>query len=152
MCEANSCGQYGKRWSCPPGCGTLEDCRRQIAARSQGILVQTVGTLEDEFDMDGMLAVEARHKAQFLQMLEALRAQFRDVLGLGAGCCMRCAVCTYPDAPCRFPQQRIASLEAYGILVSQLCRDNGLAYYYGRCSIAYTSCYLFNPKENPAEA
>jgi len=25
MCKANSCGQYGKRWSCPPGCGELED-------------------------------------------------------------------------------------------------------------------------------
>ena len=30
MCEANTCGMYGKRWSCPPGCGTLEDCRAKI--------------------------------------------------------------------------------------------------------------------------
>ena len=25
MCAAYSCGQYGKRWSCPPGCGPLEE-------------------------------------------------------------------------------------------------------------------------------
>ena len=23
MCANNTCGQYGKRWSCPPGCGEL---------------------------------------------------------------------------------------------------------------------------------
>ena len=31
MCKTNSCGQYGKRWSCPPGCGELEELRAQIA-------------------------------------------------------------------------------------------------------------------------
>ena len=29
MCEANTCGMYGKRWSCPPGCG-LKDCRNWL--------------------------------------------------------------------------------------------------------------------------
>ena len=45
MCEANTCGMYGKRWSCPPGCGTLEDCRAKINQYQAGILVQTVGCL-----------------------------------------------------------------------------------------------------------
>ena len=52
MCAVNSCGQYGKRWSCPPGCGTLEECAQQVAAYQNGILVQTTGQLEDEFDED----------------------------------------------------------------------------------------------------
>ena len=30
MCAANSCGKYDRNWSCPPGCGTLEDCRRKV--------------------------------------------------------------------------------------------------------------------------
>ena len=30
MCEANTCGRYNKCWSCPPGCGTLEELSRQI--------------------------------------------------------------------------------------------------------------------------
>ena len=52
MCSA--CHQYGTRWSCPPGCGTLEECRAKIAAYPYGILVQTVGELEDAFDGEGI--------------------------------------------------------------------------------------------------
>ena len=25
MCAADRCHAYGRRWTCPPGCGTLED-------------------------------------------------------------------------------------------------------------------------------
>ena len=64
------------------------------------------------------------------------------MLPIGAGCCTKCKVCTYPDAPCRFPDQAFSSMEAYGMLVTQVCKANGLEYYYGPCTIAYTSCYL----------
>ena len=40
MCAANSCGQYGKRWSCPPGCGTLEECGEKLRSYTHGILVR----------------------------------------------------------------------------------------------------------------
>ena len=62
MCEANTCGMYGKRWSCPPGCGTLEDCRAKIQQYQNGILVQTVGELEDAMDGETMMETEALHK------------------------------------------------------------------------------------------
>ena len=47
MCAANQCHMYGKNWSCPLACGTLEECRRKVREYSTGILVQTVGELED---------------------------------------------------------------------------------------------------------
>ena len=50
--------------------------------------------------------------------------------------------CTCPDAPCRFPDQAFSSMEAYGMLVMQVCQANHLDYYYGPGKIAYTSCYL----------
>ena len=25
-CASDRCGRYGKSWSCPPACGTLEEC------------------------------------------------------------------------------------------------------------------------------
>ena len=142
MCSANSCRRYGTNWSCPPGCGTLEECRQRVAAFREGILVQTVGELEDELDGEGMMEAEARHKENFKRLHEALRTRYPGLLALGAGCCTQCAVCTYPDAPCRFPDRQVSSMESYGMLVKDVCQDNHLAYYYGRCSIAYTSCFL----------
>lgn len=144
MCEANLCGQYGKRWSCPPGCGSLEDGREKIASYSRSILVQTVGLLEDELDGEGMMDAERVHKERFQQLYLRLKIHFPQILPLGAGCCTQCQTCTYPDAPCRFPEKQFSSMEAYGVEVMQVCRANGLSYYYGKCTIAYTSCYLLD--------
>ena len=145
MCQADGCGQYGKRWSCPPGCGSLEDCAREIRRYSGGILVQTLGELEDEWDGEGMMEAEARHKANFLRLYRVLRRQHPEVLAIGTGCCTRCAACTYPDAPCRFPEEMVSSMEAYGMVVLEVCKANHLPYYYGPCRIAYTGCFLLNP-------
>ena len=41
-----------------------------------------------------------------------------------------------------FPRTGIFFDGAYGMLVTQVCQANGLEYYYGPCTIAYTSCYL----------
>ena len=65
MCKENTCGQYGKRWSCPPGCGNLEQCRTQLSGYSTGLLVQTTGAIEDSFDFEGIQAIEQQHKLHF---------------------------------------------------------------------------------------
>lgn len=142
MCAANTCGMYGHNWACPPGCGDLEVCRERVSRYRWGILVQTVGDLEDSMDFEAMQETEARHKETFLKVSDALKADYPNLLALGAGCCTICRKCAYPDAPCRFPERCISSMESYGILVSDLCRANGMAYYYGQEKIAYTSCYL----------
>lgn len=146
MCAENTCHMYGKNWSCPPGCGTLEECETQIRKYSHGILVQTVGKLEDSMDGEGMMETEAAHKEHFSTMEALLRPLYPHMLPIGAGCCTRCTSCTYPQSPCRFPDKSFASMEAYGMLVTQVCRDNGLAYYYGPCTISYTSCFLLTKK------
>ena len=44
MCASDSCHKYNKCWSCPPGCGTLEECEhhgraeRQVLRYLDGIL------------------------------------------------------------------------------------------------------------------
>jgi predicted metal-binding protein len=142
MCAGGSCKQYAKRWSCPPGCGSLAECGARVARFSRGILVQTVGDVEDSFDYEAMMEIQETHKARFEQMHQEIRRLGEPVLALGAGCCTRCKTCTYPDAPCRFPEQMVSSMEAYGILVLEVCKDNGLQYYYGSDKMAYTSCFL----------
>jgi predicted metal-binding protein len=146
MCQANTCGQYDKRWSCPPGCGDLDACRETLNRYPRGILVQTSGEIEDGFDFEAMAEIESEHKEHFRQMYAALRQSGADVLALGAGCCTKCAQCSYPDEPCRFPEEAVASMEAYGMLVMEVCKSNGLAYYYGSDHMAYTSCFLLGDK------
>lgn len=143
MCEVNTCGQYGKRWSCPPGCGTLKECQANLPRYKEGILVQTVGCLEDSLDGEGMMRTREQHKNSFRSMYESLQEKHLDVLAIGAGACEVCENCTYPDAPCRFPDKKISSMEAYGMMVLEVCKENGLGYYYGPNTIAFTSCFLW---------
>jgi predicted metal-binding protein len=104
--------------------------------------VQTVGILEDPLDGETMMETEAKHKETFYKLEKILRQQYPDMLAMGAGCCTKCKKCTCPDEPCRFPGQSFSSMEAYGMLVTQVCQANNLKYNYGPCTIAYTSCYL----------
>ena len=144
MCADNTCGAYDKRWSCPPGCGSIEECGERLKRYTHGILVQTSGDVEDSLDFEAMMDIEADHKAHFEQMYAALREKGGELLALGAGCCTQCQECTYPDAPCRFPDKAVASMEAYGLLVLEVCKANGLTYYYGPEKMAYNSCFLLN--------
>lgn len=144
MCSGGKCAMYGKSWSCPPACGSIPECRELIRGYSSGALVQSVGKLEDSFDVEAMLETEAVHKARFYAMRKALLERGVEALAAGAGCCTVCKECTYPDAPCRFPEQKISSMEALGMLVLEVCKANDLPYFYGENTIAYTSCFLLH--------
>lgn len=144
MCAADKCHQYGKNWACPPGCGTLNECSLNIKNYNQGIIVQTVGVVEDSFDFESMASIEEKHRNNFKTFLEVLNKEYPRILSLGAGCCNQCKECSYPNEECRFPTKAISSMEAYGLLVSQVCSDNNVPYYHGPGTLAYTSCYLFD--------
>lgn len=142
MCASNTCGMYGKNWSCPPGCGEIPECEKNVSKYSKGIIVQTVGAIEDSLDFEGMMEVQDKHTKMYEEFSEELRKKYKSVLCLGTGTCTICKTCTYPEEPCRFPDKQISSMESYGILVSEICKDNGVAYYYGSDKISYTACYL----------
>ena len=84
MCQADTCHMYEKNWSCPPGCGSLEECRQIIGRYTHGIIVQTVGGLEDELDGEGMMETEHQHKSHFYEMEKILRQVWPDMLAVGA--------------------------------------------------------------------
>lgn len=143
MCSTDRCGRYNTCWTCPPACGSLETLRKQLYKYSSGIIVQSTGHLEDEFDVETMLETEQIHKRRFSTLADVLRAAGAEFLSLSAGTCTVCKKCAYP-MPCRYPDKAISSMEAYGILVSQLCIDSNIGYYYGKGTITYSGCFLFN--------
>lgn len=143
MCAADKCRNYGRSWSCPPACGGLAEIEVRCRAYDKGLLVQTIAHQEDEYDYETLLNTSNVHNENFQRLTDALYARGLDMLPMGAGGCLRCEICSYPDAPCRFPELMFPSMEACGLLVSQVCTDNGVPYYYGPGTIAYVSCYLY---------
>ncbi len=144
MCAPDKCHNgYGKSWSCPPAGIPFGELAARAGRCHSGILVQTVARLEDSFDFEAMLDAAERHARHMIELADALAAVCPGLFPMGAGSCRRCAECSYPDAPCRFPEKMFSSMEACGLLVSDVCKDNGVSYYYGPNTVAYTSCCLF---------
>jgi len=142
MCNPGQCRNYNKSWSCPPACASLEEMRERVKNYKTGILVQTVGDLEDSMDWDGIMEAGAQHKENFGKMRKDLNKKHPKLLAMGAGECKICEACTYPDNPCRHPEKMEVSMEASGLFVSKVCTDNNLKYNYGQEKIAFTSCFL----------
>ena len=142
MCAADQCGRYGKTWSCPPACGGLEEAREIAAGFTWGIVLQTTAELEDDFDVETMMDAERRQKERLDAFVDALDAGAGRLV-MSAGTCTRCEKCTCPDAPCRFPEKLFVSMEAYGLVVSEVCASAGIPYSYGPGTITFSGCVLF---------
>ena len=99
----------------------------------------------DDFDFETMEETSKIHSAHFVEFLKRLRKEHPelDVLPLGAGECMNCQKCTFPDSPCRFPELMSSPMEGYGMVISDVCKDNNILYNHGRGTLTYVGCYLF---------
>jgi len=146
MCAANSCGVYGKCWMCPPDVGEIDALMAEIKDYRYALVYQTVSELEDSFDFEGMVAAKKRT----YPLAQSLRSVFAEekithVLHLGAGGCGVCKTCAKRTGePCRFPEKAMASLEAYGINVSQLAKAADMKYINGQNTVTYFGAVLFS--------
>lgn len=141
MCAEGKCKAYGHNWTCPPYCGDLDTCRSVIARYSEGVIVQTIGKLEDSLDYEAMMDAARLHKERFGDFAAKVKALYPEATCLGAGGCTICEKCNYPD-PCRFPEKAFSSMEGYGMLVNEVCKANDLPYYYGPDTIVFFGCCL----------
>lgn len=144
MCGSGKCPTYNTNWACPPACGDLDYYQGRIDSYSTCFLVQTVGQLEDSFDIEGIEDYAKLHAERVKKFAREVRNEDPTVMILGTGTCTNCAQCTYPDEPCRFPNEQMTSMEGAGIWVSDLCTKANVPYNHGPNTIAYTSCVLMN--------
>jgi predicted metal-binding protein len=146
MCESNACGMYGKSWMCPPSVGPVDDLIAKAKTYRSALVYQTVDPLEDSYDFEGMMAAGQRMNTLTRKIRSQLADQFGPgALHLGSGGCRLCSVCAKrEEKPCRFPDQALASLEAYGINVSRLAEVSGMKYINGPDTVTYFGAVLFD--------
>lgn len=142
MCARNSCGNYGRTWACPPALAPLEEIQERFNSFDHFIVVSQVYPLRNSMDWNGMMAGVEDFKDKMTQLHRELKEGNRYLM-LGAGGCNLCKKCTYPDEPCRIPEDVIVSAEAYGIDVMILMRDNQLKYNNGPNTVTYIGGVLY---------
>ena len=136
-CRANACGRYGTCWTCPPGVGEYTALEQQIREYHRAAVFTCKYDLEDCFDFEGMMEGQQKTMAILHSVADVLRQEGRNFRVLGCAGCSLCEKCTYPDAPCRFPEKAVVSVEACGINVVKLAADLGLKYNNGANTVTY---------------
>ncbi|MEG1879726.1 MAG: DUF2284 domain-containing protein [Oscillospiraceae bacterium] len=145
LCKMNSCGNYGKSWVCPPHVGNTEELIAKAKKYKKILVFQKIYAIEDSFDIEGMF----EGNNDFRRVLEMVRDFSKtvdsDCLMLGAGGCKICDTCAIiENAPCRFPERAMPSLESYSIQVSSLAKECGMNYINGQNTVTYFGAILFN--------
>lgn len=144
LCEQNSCGNYGKCWMCPPDVGDIHALIKEAKGYPFAVLYQTVTAIEDSFDFEGMEAAAKRHNAAAQTISRALGPGL-PFLNLSSGGCRYCETCLkQSDKPCPFPDEAMASLEAYGMDVYKTATNAGLKYTNGQNTVTYFGMVLFH--------
>ncbi len=144
LCESNACGKYGKYWSCPPLAGEAEVLIERAKGYERAIVYQSISTLEDSFDIEGMQAASKHHLELSMQVSElAKKETFATFLNLSCGGCAVCKRCAaLDDKPCHFPQKRLDSVDAYCVHVSKLAKTCHMNYINGQNTVTYFSALL----------
>lgn len=145
MCEQNLCGQYGRNWCCPPYTPPCSTCRIILSKYSHVIVVRTTFKRTDIFDIEEMIKSGQAHS----RFARELRSKLRGIDGLdftmlSAGGCGFCKTCSCPDSKCRFPDERMFSIESYGIQLTTFLLRNGIECRAGNDEQSYFLMIFFN--------
>lgn len=135
-CEQNACGCFNLSWSCPPGVGPLSELTAEMQGFATACVIQNIYALEDSFDWPGMMQALDNHN----DMMRRISSRLRPLphLVLGAGTCRYCTECSYMhQEACRYPEHKLASVEAYGIDVKEVVESVGLSYINGQNTVSY---------------
>lgn len=146
ICESNQCGGYGKCWMCPPHIGQIGDLMDRVRAYPKALWYQSIASIEDSYDIEGMFAAGEAH-AWLSQRIQAAVSPLLSgpFLHLGTGGCHLCSVCAKAtEEPCRMPDKALSSLEGYGVDVYNTTKDTALQYINGQNTVTYFGMVLFS--------
>ena len=145
LCEDNLCGNYRTSWTCPPYCGTMDECMDKINSyRYADILVR---------DFQGY---DIENEKEIEEMMDSFRSECRnikckliekgaDVLALADGPCRYCGEnCSVKiDKECPFPDKQLPSVSGYGVDMERYIRSLGESFGFSKDRITLYGIFLF---------
>lgn len=143
ICE-HECNRYGQSWACPPGVGTVEECRAKCLSYNRGLLISTTTEVEDIADIEATLATRGDHEEITDQVADVLRELGVEPYVLSTESCAVCPRCAILDGqPCRFPKKMHPCVESQGINIIPVLEAGGLEFQYGQNVVTWVSLLLF---------
>ena len=143
-CAENLCGEYGMTWGCPPGVGSGEECLNIVKSFSEAAIIIKKFDGVDLTDTAFLAKVCAEHQDVCRRFGLMLRKEGYDALPLSDGGCKYCKECSYPDGPCRFPEQRVTSISCYGIMMDEYMKSQNIDFEFRKDAVALYGLLFYN--------
>jgi predicted metal-binding protein len=145
ICQAE-CPRYGKSWACPPGVGSVAECKAKCLGYQECLVVGTITECLDIADIDETLATRPEHEKLTDQVADMLRDMGVEPYILSTDSCAICENCTFPEGkPCRHLDRMHPCIESHGINIIPALEENGLEFQYGGNIITWYSMLFYNP-------
>ena len=142
ICQTE-CPQYGKSWACPPGVGTVEECRAKCMEYPNALLITTMTEVSDIANVEETLATRPEHEEVTNQVAELMKAQGVEPYVLSTEACSICDRCAWLDGePCRHPDKMHPCVESHGINIIPTLEENGIEFQFG-CNVVTWVSLLF---------
>ena len=127
-CLVPLCEYYDVCKTCPPNIPGVAEFKEALLSYSMAFLVVLRKKIKNIDDFRKDFSAELK-LAQIVSDLElsAYQQGFYQALGLNVGGCKLCNTCAPKGEPCRHPYKARPSPEGFGIDITQLAREAGLA-------------------------
>lgn len=143
ICE-HECSMYGKSWACPPGVGSVEQCKAKCLGYDQCLMISTINEVADISDLQATLDTRAAHEELTDHVAELMRRQGVEPYILSTEACALCKRCAILDGQhCRFPEKMHPCVESQGINVIPVLENMGMPFLYGENVVTWVSLLLF---------
>ena len=143
ICE-HECPMYGKTWACPPGVGTVEQCKEKCLRYKNCLVIGTITETEDIGNMEEALRTRPEHEAITAQVQQMFLEQGVTPYILSTEACAVCERCAILDSePCRKKDRMHPCVESHGINLIPTLEENGLPFQYGDNIVTWYSLLFY---------
>ena len=143
ICE-HECPMCGRTWACPPGVGSVQQCKEKVLSYKNCLMIATIVEVNDITNIDETLATRPEHEAITNEVRDLMRQQGVEPYILSTEACAACDRCAILDGqPCRMPDRMHPCVESHGINILPLLEELGLAFQYGENVVTWFSLLLY---------
>lgn len=143
ICE-HECPMYGKSWACPPGVGSVPECKGKCMKYENCLMISTIAEVYDIADINETLSTRGEHEAVTNQVRDLMRQQGIEPYILSTEACEVCERCAILDGePCRMPERMHPCVESHGINLLTVIEEQGLTFQYGENVVTWFSLLFY---------
>ena len=143
ICE-HECPMYGKTWACPPGVGSVGECKGKCLRYENCLLIATITEVYDIADIEETLATRPEHEKVTNQVRDMMLELGVNPYILSTEACSVCDRCAILDGqPCRKPEKMHPCVESHGINMIPTLEKYGLEFQYGENVVTWFSLLFY---------